>query len=51
MAEILLNKKYFYEHWKDGQFLSDEFETYHNPMFNVFDEIFEMTKWNGNSGT
>lgn len=45
MTEILLNKKYFYEHWIDGQFLSDEFEAYHNPMFHVFDEIFEMTKW------
>ena len=43
---IELNKKYFYEHWKDGLFLSDEFEVYHNPMSYVFDEIFEMTKWN-----
>ena len=42
---IELSKKYFYEHWKDGLFLSDEFEVYHNPMFYVFDEIFEMTKW------
>ena len=46
MAEILLSKKYFYEHWKNGLFLTDEFEAYHNPMFYVFDEIFELTKWN-----